>query len=162
MLLCTSVLFCTATLFLYKHVGDFLLDSNQAMKVLSEQGYRRETFVGLSLYFIAINPILEELFWRGVVLNALTNMKLPFAAFPLLWSSFSSAVFHYSILRMILHPPGAEIGVIGLTIYGAFLAVVYKRSKSILVAIVAHASLTDLSVILLICALFQRFSLCAY
>jgi uncharacterized protein len=162
LLIVGSFLFCLSTLFLYKHLGDFLLDSDNAIAVLKENGYRREIFLGLSVYFVAINPLLEELFWRGVVLNELERLKTPFQSFPLLWSSFASAVYHYPILRLILHPPGAEIGVLGLTLYGAFLAIVYKRTGSLVVATLAHACLTDLAAIVLIAALFHRYSLSAF
>jgi uncharacterized protein len=159
LLILSSAGFCLSTLLLYKYVGDFLLDSNNAMAVLKEHGYRKEIFLGLSIYFVSINPFLEELFWRGVVLNELERIKTPFKNFPLLWSSFSSAVFHYPILRLILHPPGAEIGVLGLTVYGAFLGLVYRRTGSLVVATLAHAYLTDLAAIVLITALFHRYSL---
>jgi uncharacterized protein len=159
LLIFASAAFCLSTLILYEHAGDLLLDSNNAMAVLKEHGYRKEIFLGLSIYFVSINPLLEELFWRGVVLNELDRLKTPFKNFPLLWSSFSSAVFHYPILRLILHPPGAEIGVLGLTVYGAFLALVYRRTGSLVVATLAHACLTDLAAIVLIAALFHRYSL---
>jgi uncharacterized protein len=162
LLVLASVLFCAATLAIYKLFGDFLLDSNNAITVLREQGYRKEIFLGLSTYFILINPFLEELFWRGVVLNELEQLKTPFRYFPLLWSSFSCAVFHYPILRLILHPPGAELGVLCLSAYGAFLALVYRKTGSLLVATLAHACLTDLAAIVLIVALFHRYSLSAF
>jgi membrane protease YdiL (CAAX protease family) len=158
-LIFAAVLFCLSTLFLYRHLGDFLLDSDNAMAVLKEHGYRKEIFLALSIYFVSINPLLEELFWRGVVLNELERLQTPFKNFPLLWSSFSSAVFHYPILRLILRPPGAEIGVLGLTVYGALLAFVYRRTGSIVVAALAHACLTDLAAIVLIAALFDRYSM---
>ncbi len=158
-LVLAAAVFSVATIGLYKFTGDYLLDSSHAIAVLKEQGYQKETFLALSIYFVLVNPLLEELFWRGVVLNQIERLKPQNKSLALLWSSFAAALFHYPMLRLILYPPGPEIGVLALTVYGAFLALLYKRTSNITLSIIAHAGLTDLAVIILITALFDRFSL---
>jgi membrane protease YdiL (CAAX protease family) len=74
----------------------------------------------------------------------------------LVWSSTTYGLYHYSILRLVLFPGWAELGVAMLAGFGAFLVYIYKRSGSIILASLYHAMLTDLAAICLIVALFWK------
>ncbi len=155
-LMVASVIFTIIALFTYELFGDRLLSNDHVIDVLKQLGYSKAIFWPLSIYAIVVNPVLEELFWRGVVLNELDAMNLKNKHFGIVWSSFTYALFHYSIFAMIMYPVWAEIGSLMLAIYGAFLAVVYRKTGSIITTAIAHSVLTDLACIVLILDLFRR------
>lgn len=115
-------------------------------------------FWPISVYAVVVNPLVEELFWRGIVFNELERWKkVPFKHFALVWSSVAYALFHYLIFRLVLFPVYAEIGIVLLAIYGAMLALIYRKTNSILTTAVAHGLLTDTAAIALMLDLARRY-----
>lgn len=151
-----ATIFTAITILLYELMGTILLSDAGAIQLLKEQDYTREIFIPLSLYAIVVNPFFEELFWRAVVFNALDRMVLP-KHFALIWSSFAYALFHYWIFRLVLYPGWAEFGTLLLAIYGAILAIIYRKSGSILTTAIAHGLLTDTACIALIVDLARKY-----
>jgi membrane protease YdiL (CAAX protease family) len=157
LLFLNSALFCASTLWLYRHFGAYLLNNENALQVLNSQGYKKDLLLPLCLYFLLVNPLLEEIFWRGVILNKLDSLDLPWKHFGLWWSSAAYAAFHYPIFERVLYQGWAELAILLLTIYGAGLALLYKRTKSLVLISLAHALLTDLAAIALIITLLHNY-----
>lgn len=155
-LLLASVLFSIVALLVYKFLGDMILSSEGTMKLLIVLGYTKEIFWPLSVYFIVVNSILEELFWRGVVFNRIDELFHDKKYHGILWTSLAYGAFHYPILQLVVYPGWAEIGAVLLAIYGALLAVLYRMTRNIVMPCFAHAVLTDTAAIVLLVALFQR------
>lgn len=151
-----SVLFSTIAFFVYSFLGDMILSSEGTMKLLLVLGYTKEIFWPLSIYFIVVNSALEELFWRGVILNKIDEIFEGKSYYGILWSSLAYGAFHYPILQLVVYPGWAEIGAVLLAVYGALLAVLYRLTRNIVMACVAHAVLTDTAAIVLLVALFAR------
>ena len=143
-----SVSFTIGTVLLYEWLGKLVLSNHQVLSLLQEQGLKQNVLWAFGLYAITINPLLEEIFWRGIVFNELER-SVPIKHFGLLWSSAAYALFHYFIFRMVLFPGWAELGTVLLAIYGALLALLYRKSGSILTAALAHALFTDMAVVAL-------------
>lgn len=152
-----SVLFSAAALVLYETAGSLMLSNDNVVALLKQVGYSKSIFLPLSLYAIIVNPIVEELFWRGVVLNVLDKENLRWKHFGIVYSSLAYAAFHYTIFRLVMFPGWAEAGTLLLAVYGAFLAVLYRRTGSIVTTSIAHGLLTDLAAIVLILDLFSRY-----
>jgi membrane protease YdiL (CAAX protease family) len=155
-LICTSLLFSGGVFLLYKYLGDYFLNSQRTLELLMRLGYRKGILIPLSIYFVFVNATLEELFWRGVVLNRLNQLNRPFKPIAMIWSSAAYAAFHYPIMRLVLFPGWAEFGTLLLAFYGALLAVIYRRSGSIIFTSLCHAFQTDLAAIVLVVALFNQ------
>jgi uncharacterized protein len=155
-LIVASVLFSLLTVLAYELIGHKLLSDEQALLLMKRQGWFGNLFWPISVYAVVVNPVLEELFWRGVVFNALGKVKWPIKHFAIIWSSISYAAFHYGIFRLILYPVYAEILTLGLAFYGAGLAVVYRRTGSIITIAAVHGLLTDMAAIMLMIDLFRR------
>lgn len=155
-ILIASVLFCSFAVVAYELVGSKVLSDEQALSLMKRQGWFGNLFWPISIYAVVVNPVLEELFWRGVVLNALDELKMPIKHFGIIWSSIAYALFHYWIFRLIMFPIYAEIGTICLVFYGAFLAIIYRKSGSIITTAIAHGLLTDLTALTLMLDLFRR------
>lgn len=152
-----TVLFSAGALVLYEVLGSRLLSNDDVLSLLKRVGYSRELFWPLSFYAIAINPIFEELFWRGVIFNELERQKVPIKNFAIIWSSCTYALFHYTIFALVLFPIYAEIGTLLLAVYGGLMALIYRRTGSIVVAAMAHGLLTDVAIIVLIIDLLCRY-----
>lgn len=148
--------FSFGSIFAYKFFGDVVLSSPQTFELMKTVGYTKEIFLPISLYIVIVNPTLEELFWRGFVMNKLDELCPDFPHCGLIWSSFAYGAFHYPIMQLVMYPGWAEFGTIMLMLYGAMLGVLYRKTKSILMPALAHALLTDLSAVLLMVELFKR------
>jgi membrane protease YdiL (CAAX protease family) len=155
-LIFSSILFSAGAVLLYEIGGKKLLSDSTAIDLLKQQGFNKQLFWPLSFYAIVVNPLVEEIFWRGVVLNELEKPKALFKNFPVIWSSFAYALFHYLIFRLVMFPIWAELSTVLLALYGAMLATIYRKTGSILTTAIAHGLLTDMAAIVLILDLFRK------
>jgi uncharacterized protein len=158
-LIVACVLFSTGSVYTYELFGDVVLSSPHVLELMRTLGYNRDIFFALSIYIVVVNPALEELFWRGFVMNKLDELCPDFPHCGLIWSSFAYGAFHYPIMQLVMYPGWAEFGTIMLMIYGGMLGILYRKTKSVLVPALAHALLTDLSAVLLMLALFHRLNI---
>lgn len=156
-LLIATIAFNALTLFLYDHIGYLFLSNDGVMKLITSLGFQKAHLFALSLYFIFVNSTLEELFWRGSILNQLDRMPPPFKHHGTVISSVMYGAFHYLILRLVVYPGWAEIGFVMLAVYGWILAVLYRKTGSIWIPILTHAFLTDLAAMLLTVDLLTHF-----
>ena len=155
-LIVACILFSTGSVSAYERFGDLVLSSPHVFELMKTVGYSRDIFCPISIYIVIINPALEELFWRGFVMNKLDELCPDFPHCGLIWSSFAYGAFHYPIMQLVMYPGWAEFGTILLMIYGGMLGILYRMTKSLLVPALAHSLLTDLSAVLLMLALFHR------
>lgn len=148
--------FVALALTLYETLGEVFLSTPNVFGLLLHLGHKNSRFIPLGLYFIFINSTLEELFWRGIVLTKLDQYTPRLKYFGILWSSFAYGLYHYSILQMIVYPFWAVFGTFALMANGIVLAVLYRRTHSIVLASLYHALSTDLTAIALVVALFNK------
>lgn len=157
LLFLVSIVFCGIAVVSYELIGAKLLSNDSVLdllKLYSGSNWNLLTF--LCAFIVIVNPVLEELFWRGVVFNELDTWHTGYKHFGLVWSSCSYALFHYLIFRLVLFPGFAEIGIVMLAFFGASLAILYRKTGSIVTTAFAHGILTDLTVVALIADLLQR------
>lgn len=151
-----SVLFCFVSVFAYSNFGDSVFSSRHAMDLLNEFGYTKELVPPLSFYIVIVNPVLEELFWRGVILTKLDSYKVGIKNFGIIWSSICFGALHYPILQQIMYPGWAEFGATSLACLGAMLAFLYKKTNSIVIPILIHSLIADLAFVVLMFTMFKR------
>jgi membrane protease YdiL (CAAX protease family) len=151
LLISTGTVFCVVTVILYELIGTKCLSNENALNLINRYAASNwYLLVFLSAFIFFVNPFLEEIFWRGVVLNELDTWHTRPKHFGLVWSSCSYALFHYLIFRLVLFPGFAEIGIVMLAFFGASLAILYRKTGSIVTTAIAHGLLTDLAVVALI------------
>ena len=154
-----AILFSAAAVVAYELVGNILLSSEHVPILLKEQGITHELFLFFAFYATVVNPLVEELFWRGVVLNVLDRVGNRSKYFGITCSSVLYALFHYLIFRLVLYPGYAEMGTLLLAGYGALMAWIYRKSGSIITTAMAHGLLTDLACVVLLIHYFQKFGI---
>lgn len=152
-----AVLYSTVAIVGFEILSTIYLSHKDVVSLLNRIGWSHNSFWLLSIYGVIVNPILEELFWRGVILNELDRWKLPFKNFGIIWSSLTYALFHLLIFRLVLFPYYAEIGIAMLAIFGAVLAIIYRKTGSIVTTAFAHGILADTAAVMLMINLARHY-----
>lgn len=142
-------------LWAYGDVGARLLDADGVRVVVTERGFQARWLLGLAVYFIPVNAVLEELFWRGVILNELRGTSETPRALGHLWALLTFGAWHYLVVRLLLRPGWAELATLGIMLSGVFLAWLYRRTRSIVVPILWHAMVFDLALIVIFAAIVR-------
>ncbi|MBC8000573.1 MAG: CPBP family intramembrane metalloprotease [Leptolyngbya sp.] len=132
------------------------MSSEHTFELMTKLGHNMQFFWPLSIYFVIVNSLLEEFFWRGIIMTKIDNLFPNSKYTGIIVSSVAYGAFHYPILELVMFPGWALFGAFLLATYGALLAVLYKKTGSLVVPWIAHALLTDLSAILLMLKLFER------
>jgi membrane protease YdiL (CAAX protease family) len=134
----------------YLRIGTAIIDPHAMIESLAARGFTPGWLAALGAYFVAVNSTVEELFWRGVILNNLdkTRSGRPTAAAN--WTAFSFAAWHYLALRLLLRAPWAAFMVFALFGVGLFLSWLYRQTGSLLLTILWHGLVFDLPLIVIL------------
>ncbi len=143
------------SLFLYHELGKSMLYGPGLLSVVTERGFRAAWLLPLGFYFVPVNATLEELFWRGVVLNELRGTDEAVWTIGAVWTALTFAAWHYLVLRLLLRPGWAEMAVLGILAAGIFLAWLYRQTQSIIVPILWHGLIFDLALIVVFGAVLK-------
>lgn len=134
---------------LYAWIGSQFISAHDLLAVVTERGFQARWLLPLAFYFVIVNAILEELFWRGVVLNELNGMGDAPYTLGAAWTALTFGAWHYLVLRLLLRPGWAEASVLLIVAAGVFLAWLYRRTRSILVPILWHSLVFDLALLVI-------------
>ena len=144
-----TVAMLPASVLLYSLIGSRLMSASDILHVLTYRGFQAAWYLPVTFYFVPVNAILEELFWRGVVLNELKGMNEAQWTLGASWTAFTFAAWHYLVLRLLLRPGWAELSVAVILAAGIFLDWLYRRTKSIIVPILWHGLVFDLALLVI-------------
>jgi membrane protease YdiL (CAAX protease family) len=139
----------------YGAIGAWFINAPALLHMVSRRGFHAHWLLPLGLYFVPVNATLEELFWRGVVLNALRGLGKPAWTLGAVWTACTFAAWHWLVLRLLLRPGWAEAAVLGIVAAGFFFSWLYRRTGSIVVPILWHALVFDLALILVFAAILR-------
>lgn len=145
-----SAVTCLLVYVLLKWSGSLIVDRERMLASLTSRGFVPALLPVLSVYFVVVNPVLEELFWRGTLINRLPggieNARLP----GLFLLSLAFAAWHYLPLRALLSPGFAELTVLAMLAAGCFETWLYRKTESIILPTIWHALVFDLPIILVL------------
>ncbi len=136
-------------LLVYARIGASFLSPQDVLRVVTVRGFQAKWLWPLGFYFVPVNAILEEMFWRGVVLNELRGMDETAWAVGAAWTTVTFAAWHYLVLRLLLRPGWAEATVLAIVAAGVFLAWMYRRTRSLVLPILWHGLVFDLALIVI-------------
>lgn len=154
-LLAALVCVVPVSLFLYHEIGEKMLSTTGLMSVVTERGFHAAWLLPLGFYFVPVNAALEELFWRGTVLNELRGTSEAVWTVGAVWTAFTFAAWHFLVLNLLLRPGWAELAVLGILGAGVFLAWLYRQTQSIIVPILWHGLIFDLALIVVFGAVLK-------
>jgi len=154
-LLVTAAIALPLTVIVFRWTGSTFIDRAGVMSIVTARGFQARWLVPLGAYFVIVNSILEELFWRGTVLNALSRAPERFRRIGAVWTAGTFAARHYLAVRLLVRPGWAELTVAAIAGAGVFFSWVYRRSGSIVLPILWHAVVFDLPLILIFAAIVK-------
>jgi membrane protease YdiL (CAAX protease family) len=143
---------------LWNWIGTEFISPADLLRVVTHRGFRARWLLPLALYFVPVNAVLEELFWRGVILNELRGSGRTVWTLGAFWTALTFAAWHYLVLRLLLRPGWAEAAVLLILAAGIFLAWLYRQTRTIAVPILWHGLVFDLSLIVIFAAALRAFS----
>ncbi len=139
----------------YARIGADFLSPQDVLHVVTLRGFQAKWLWPLGFYFVPVNAILEEMFWRGVVLNELRGMDEKAWALGVAWTTLTFAAWHYLVLRLLLRHGWAEATVLAIVAAGVFLAWMYRRTGSLVLPILWHGLVFDLALIVIFGAVLR-------
>jgi membrane protease YdiL (CAAX protease family) len=134
----------------YELSGELIVSRKEVLQVLTLRGFHatRYYLVPLAFYFVFVNATLEELFWRGTVLNVLDDIKQKRTRrYGYFWTAITFAAWHWLVLRALIKPGWAEVAVLGILLMGFFSSWLYRKTDSIILPIIWHAFVFDFAII---------------
>jgi len=143
------------SLLVYYDLGKSLMDAPGVLSAVTRRGFRAAWLLPLILYFVPVNAVLEELFWRGTVLNELRGTGETLGTVGTLWTALTFAGWHYLVVRLLVRPGWAEVTVLGIVGAGIFFDWLYRQTRSIIVPILWHGLIFDLSLLLVFRAVLR-------
>ena len=152
-----AALVCVVPLSLlgYAEIGERVLDAPDIPSLVTGRGFHAAWMLPFGVYFVAVNAILEELFWRGVVLNELRGTSEAVWTAGAVWTAFAFGAWHYLVLRLLLRPGWAEATVLAVVAAGVFFAWLYRQTRSIIVPILWHGLVFDLGLMVIFGAVMR-------
>lgn len=129
-------------------IGTRFVSPEHLLAVVTARGFRAAWLLPLGIYFVPVNAILEELFWRGVILNELRGAANTASKLGVAWAICAFGGGHYLVLRLLLRPGWAEASVLLIAVAGAFLAWLYRATRSIVLPVLWHGLIFDLAVMI--------------
>ncbi|WLD93866.1 CPBP family intramembrane glutamic endopeptidase [Alkalihalobacillus sp. AL-G] len=121
----------------------YFIDVEHLQKLLTEWGFSGNGVFGLILVLLIVNPILEEVYWRGFMYTRLKEKVKPIHA---IWiASACYTLYHFlSVIPMFQWPLNA-IAVLPVFIAGLFWGYMREKTGSIIGTVISHA-LGDLGI----------------
>lgn len=155
LLVVTILVVMPLSLMVYARIGADFITPRALLSVVTMRGFQARWLWPLGFYFVPVNAILEELFWRGVVLNELRGLDESAWLFGAGWTTLTFAAWHYLVLHLLLRPGWAEGAVLLIVAAGLFLAWMYRRTRSIILPMLWHSLVFDLALLVIFGAVLR-------
>jgi len=133
---------------LWRLTGDLIADPDLCRVRIETLGLPMERWGLFAAYFLIVNPVIEERYWRGVVqerarqhgISRDSIVALPFS----LW--------HIVPIWIVCGPVAAILGGGAVYCVGVLLTVMYRQTRALGRCIAWHAMMADLAVVSLMFA----------
>jgi membrane protease YdiL (CAAX protease family) len=133
---------------LWRLTGDLIADPDICRTRIEGFGLPIDRWGLFAAYFLLVNPVIEELYWRGCVQERAREIGIlrdAFVAVPF-------SLWHIVTIWAVCGPIAAALGGVAVYCVGVLLTMMYRQSRSLGRCIVWHAMMADLAVISLMFA----------
>ncbi|UKS25299.1 CPBP family intramembrane metalloprotease [Paenibacillus sp. HWE-109] len=120
-----------------------LFDSSQLGLLLKKWEFTGEYTIGLVFILTLVNPLLEEIYWRGFILEKLHSMK-----YKVLISSFFYSLYHFLVLLPMFKGPYPLIFFLLVFFAGIVWGWMVIKFRTLWGSIICHA-LADTGIIVI-------------
>jgi membrane protease YdiL (CAAX protease family) len=121
----------------------YLLDINKLRVLLLDWGFSGPLELIFVLLFIFVNPVLEEVYWRGYMYEKLRRNGT--AAYTIAMTSIFYTLYHVITVLYLFQSGYVAVAVLPVLVAGLFWAFVREKTGSIISSIIGH-SLADLGI----------------
>lgn len=132
---------------LYLLLGKWLLPAGPMLERLAGVGITKASFIWLFPYFFFVNPLLEELFWRGGFLRRTFGSGF---SLPSLYVAVFFGAWHALPIFLIAPLWVAPLGVLSIMLIGFWLGEVASITETLGDAILLHALAADLPLLIIL------------
>lgn len=144
----SGVLLSLVSVGIWRLTGDLIADPDLCRINVEELRLPIERWSLFSAYFMVVNPVIEELYWRGNVQERARDFGLfrdEVVAIPF-------SLWHVVPIWVICGPVAAILGGLAVYFVGILLTLMYRQSRSLGRCIAWHAMMADLAVVSLLFA----------
>ncbi|NEW05649.1 CPBP family intramembrane metalloprotease [Paenibacillus sp. SYP-B3998] len=120
-----------------------LFDSSQLWLLLKNWGFTGEYTVLLVLVLTLVNPVLEEMYWRGFILQKLDKIK-----YKVTISSLFYSLYHFLVLLPMFKGPYPVIFFLLVFLAGMIWGRMVIKYRTLWGSIISH-SLADIGIIMI-------------
>ncbi|BFT70611.1 lysostaphin resistance A-like protein [Paenibacillus sp. P36] len=128
------------------YLHDMLFDIERLRNLLGEWNFSGDQSVLLLLILVLLNPILEEIYWRGYLYHRI-GQSLG-SAKNLLHASFWFTSYHLIVIIPVFSWPLNAVAVVPIFAAGVLWGWIRHRTGSILIPIISHM-FADLGVVII-------------
>lgn len=143
-----GVLLSFVSVALWRLTGDLIADPDICSIQIEAFGLPVASWGMFAAYFMLVNPVIEELYWRGVVkerAKALGIRRDTIGAVPF-------SLWHIVPIWFVCGSSAAILGGTAVYVVGVLLTRIYRESRSFGRCITWHAMMADLAVVSLMFA----------
>ncbi|WP_261300719.1 CPBP family intramembrane glutamic endopeptidase [Paenibacillus andongensis] len=120
-----------------------LFESSQLEFLLKSWGFTGKYTVILVLVLTLVNPVLEEMYWRGFILQKLDQIK-----YKVIISSLFYSLYHFLVLLPMFKEPYPVVFFLMVFLTGMIWGWMVIKYRTLWISIISH-SLADIGIILL-------------
>lgn len=123
---------------------EYLLDVDALRALLVDWGFIGPNEVWLVLVLLLLNPVLEEVYWRGYIFEKMRKCGTAIKAITV--TAFFYTLYHVLTVMQLFEAAYTLVAVIPVLIAGLFWGYVRERTGSIAATIIGHG-LGDLGIV---------------
>jgi hypothetical protein len=144
----SGILLSVLSIGLWRLTGDLIADPDLCRIRIEGLGLPIERWGLFAAYFLLVNPVIEELYWRGCVQERARELGIlrdTLVAVPF-------SLWHIVPIWAVCGPIAAVLGGMAVYCVGVTLTMIYRQSRSLGRCIAWHAMMADLAVVSLMFA----------
>ncbi len=111
-------------------------------------------FLFFTLFFIFVNPVIEEYFWRGLIYPGFRRHMGPVPA--ILLNAFLFSIWHWLIIQPFLNVEGEIFLLLAIFLGGIFFCFFREKTGGLLPAIIVHGFGADVPLMILFYGIWQN------
>ncbi|TWT25212.1 CPBP family intramembrane glutamic endopeptidase [Planomicrobium sp. CPCC 101110] len=121
----------------------YLLDINKLRVLLLDWGFAGPLEFAFILLFVFVNPVLEEVYWRGYMYEKLRIKGT--AAYAIIMTSIFYTLYHVLTVLHLFQSGYTLVAVLPVLLVGLFWAYIREKTGSITATIIGH-SIADFAI----------------
>jgi membrane protease YdiL (CAAX protease family) len=147
-----SLAVCGIAVLAYPFLASHLFSPQGITSYLASVGISRHSLPWLIPYFVIVNPLAEELFWRAMLQETVLPRLGRMVTVPTVAALF--ALWHAVVIARFFSPPLVLLSLLGIFLAGLYLGSFYRQENPFMRSVLVHAVLADLPLLVLLSRMY--------